>query len=133
MKALKYCRRPDLPARIRIVLAEAPVIEEEDLKVILTYLNKGPVPVDYELLDDALIGLEPERKERIMGRITQPYYEKGLAEGEAKLLTRFLEKRFGMIPAALRQRIFAADVSSIDAWAERILDAPSLESIFESN
>lgn len=133
LKALKYCRRPDLPACIRIVLAEAPVIEEEDLKVILTYLNKGPVPVDHKLLDEALMGLEPKRKERIMGWITQPYYEKGLAEGEAKTLTRLLEKRFGTIPVALRQRIFAADVSSIDAWTERILDAPSLESIFESN
>lgn len=79
------------------------------------------------------MGLEPKRKERIMGWITQPYYEKGLAEGAAKTLTRLLEKRFGIIPVALRQRIFAADVSSIDAWTERILDAPSLESIFESN
>jgi hypothetical protein len=76
-----------------------------------------------------------------MGWITQPYYEKGLAEGEvkgevkgeAKLLTRLLEHRFGVIPAALRQRIFDADVDSIDAWAKRILDASSLESIFESN
>lgn len=67
----------------------------------------------------------------------QPYYEKGLAEGrgegEAKLLTRLLEKRFGVLPASLRQRIFAADVSALDAWAERFLDARDLQSIFDPN
>jgi hypothetical protein len=74
-----------------------------------------------------------------MGWISQPYYEQGIAEGqakgeakgEAKIFTRLLEKRFGVIPAALRQRIFAADVSSIDVWVERVFDAHDLESIFD--
>ena len=42
LKALKYGRRQDLPDRIDIVLAEAPVLEEKDLCVILTYLDRLP-------------------------------------------------------------------------------------------
>ena len=68
-----------------------------------------------------------------MGWITQPFYDKGKAEGEAKVLAQLLEKRFGAIPASLRQRIFAADVTSIETWVERAFDAPDLQSVFESN
>lgn len=72
-----------------------------------------------------------------MGWITQPYYDKGLAEGEvkgeAKLLILLLEKRFGPIPTVLRDRIFGANVTSIEAWVERVLDATDLQSIFDPN
>jgi len=105
--------------------------------VILTYLDKGPVAVDGELMHDALRRLVPERKERIMGWLTQPYYDKGKVEGEAKgeakVLTRLLERRFGALPDTLRQRIFAADVGSIDLWVERAFEARDLRSVFESN
>ena len=83
LKALKYSRREDLPDRIDVVLAEAPVLEERVLFVILTYLDKGPIKVNNKV-HETLLRLVPERKELIMGWLTQPYYEKGLAEGEAK-------------------------------------------------
>lgn len=57
----------------------------------------------------------------------------GKAEGEANILTRLLERRFGTVPDSLRQRIFAADVRSIEAWVERAFDAPDLQSIFDAN
>ena len=37
LKTLKYGRRPDLPDCIQILLADAPVLDERDLFVILTY------------------------------------------------------------------------------------------------
>jgi hypothetical protein len=74
----------------------------------------------------------PERAENIMGWWTQPYYEKGVAEGEAsvaRVLTRLLEKRFGVVPSTLRERIFAADVGQIEAWFDRAFDARDMDSI----
>jgi predicted transposase/invertase (TIGR01784 family) len=137
LKALKYSRRPDLPDCIDLVLAEAPVLGEKDLFVILTYLDKGPVSINSKAMCEALQRLAPDRKERIMGWLTQPYYDKGKAEGkaegEANILARLLEKRFGVVPASLRQRIFAAEVSQIESWVERAFDAPDLQSVFESN
>lgn len=137
LKALKYSRRPDLPDCIDIVLAEAPELHETDLFVILTYLDKGPIAVNNKVLGETLLRLVPDREERIMGWLTQPYYDKGKAEGrtegEATILVRLLEKRFGALPAPLRQRIFAADVGSIEAWVEHAFDAPDLQSVFEAN
>ena len=79
-----------------------------------------------------------------MGWFSQPYYDQGLAEGEArgeargkaegeaKMFARLLEKRFGAIPPPLRERIFAADTSSLEAWSERLFDARDLRSVFDS-
>ena len=103
------------------------------LNVILTYLEKGPKVLNNKLIHEALLRLVPDRAEQIMGWLTQPYYDMGKAEGEAKILARLLERRFGTLPDSLRQRIFAADAGSIEAWVERAFDAPDLRSIFDSN
>jgi hypothetical protein len=145
LKALKYSRRGDLPARFEIVLDEAHMLHWDALYAVLTYLDKSPIELDRNLIHETLQRLVPERKEQIMGWFSQPYYDEGLAEGEArgetrgeakgkaKLLTRFLERRFGDVPSYVRERISAANVESIDVWVERAFDAPDLHSIFNSN
>lgn len=85
-----------------------------------------------------------------MGWLTQPYFEDGLEkgraegraegrtegraegrmEGEAKSLVRLLEKRFGALPEPLRAQVFEADVPSLDAWLDRVFDAPDLHAVF---
>jgi len=56
--------------------------------------------------------------------------EQGLVMGEAALLLRLLERRFGPLPAATRQRIAAADADTLLLFGERVLDAQSLEDVF---
>ena len=59
---------------------------------------------------------------------------KGLAAGEAlgkaDTLRTFLIRRFGPLPADVRARIDAADLDQLDAWLDRLLDAPTLEAVF---
>jgi flagellar biosynthesis/type III secretory pathway protein FliH len=98
---------------------------------------------------EALQRLVPGQTERIMQKWTQTYFDQGKAEGRtegltegrtegrieggAKMLVRVIEKRFGVVSPQLRQRIFSADVATLEAWVERLLDAPDLQSVFESN
>ena len=145
LKALKYNRRPDLRQCIDILLAEAPVLEEADLVLILKYLEDGPVGVGGVLMREALQRLVPEQTERIMGKWTQTYFDQGKAEGRtegraegrteglARALVRLIEKHFGVVPPQLRQRIFSADVATLETWLVRVSDAPDLQSVFESN
>ncbi len=56
--------------------------------------------------------------------------EQGLVMGEAALLLRLLERRFGPLPAATRQRIAAADADTLLLFGDRVLDAQSLEDVF---
>lgn len=131
LKALKYSRRPDLADCVDILVAEVPALVKRDLRAIFYYLEKGPIALNNTVVREALLRLVPDRTEQIMGWLTQPHYEKGKAEGEAKILARLLERRFGPLTDSLRQHIFAADAGSIEAWVERAFDAPDLPSIFD--
>jgi predicted transposase YdaD len=137
LKALKYARRTDLPDRLSVVLAEAPALDEKDLFVILTYLNKGPIMIDSKLMHETLKHFVPEQGEQFLGWFSQPYYDKGKAEGKAEgaalLLIHLIEKRFGAVPPSDRERILAADLASIETWCERVLEAPDLPSVFAPN
>jgi flagellar biosynthesis/type III secretory pathway protein FliH len=152
-KALKYARSRELPQRLEIILSEAAVLEEEDLLRILTYLDKAPVAVSREVLRDVLRRRVPDREEKIMGWITQPYFEEGLekglekglakglqeglaagrAQGQAKSLLHLLEKRFGSLREPLRTRVLTADEQSLDAWLDRVIDAADLKAVFDES
>ena len=55
---------------------------------------------------------------------------KGETKGEAKLLMRQLSRRFQPLPNEVTDRIQKADPNTIEIWADRILDAKSLEEVF---
>jgi hypothetical protein len=133
LKTLKYIQRQDLPERIDIVLAEAPALEMVDVVLMLTYIGKGAVAVTKEAIRTALHRWVPSREDEIMASFGQEYFESGmaagLAKGSASALIQLLETRFGSVPAALRERIYDADVASVGAWLRRFVSAPDLPSI----
>nr|VFK36494.1 MAG: protein of unknown function (DUF4351) [Candidatus Kentron sp. LPFa] len=55
---------------------------------------------------------------------------KGETKGEAKLLMRQLSRRFQSLPNEVTDRIQKADTNTIEIWADRILDAKSLDEVF---
>nr|VFJ78138.1 MAG: protein of unknown function (DUF4351) [Candidatus Kentron sp. FW] len=56
--------------------------------------------------------------------------QRGRQEGEAGLLLRQLSRRFHPLPDEITQRIHTADPNTIETWADRILDAKSLDEVF---
>jgi len=65
---------------------------------------------------------------KLAGR--QEGLQEGLQKGEAAMLLRLLEGRFGALPDAVRQRVQAADLAMLQTWGMRILDAESLDGVF---
>lgn len=58
----------------------------------------------------------------------------GRVEGEARLLLRLLERRGFTVSSELAARVRAtSDLATIEAWADRTLDARSLEDVFGAN
>jgi predicted transposase YdaD len=63
---------------------------------------------------------------------------KGLAEGQAKgetagtakSLIRLLTARFGTLHPSIHRRIHATDLSNLERWLDRVIEAPDLLSVF---
>ena len=99
-----------------------------------------------EALEASLRRTKPERWEALMGTVAQAWMDEGRAkgiaegiadgllqgrsEGEAALLLRLLERRFGRLPAAIRDRVRGAAADDLEAWSVAVLDADSLDAVF---
>ena len=56
--------------------------------------------------------------------------QEGRQEGEASLLLRLLERKFGLVPEEVRQRVSSADPETLLVWGERVLTAERIEEVF---
>jgi len=58
--------------------------------------------------------------------------EKGMQQGEKKILIRLIQKRFGQLPGWAKEKIAQASEEQLEHWADNILDATTLEEVFET-
>ncbi|MFB8831256.1 DUF4351 domain-containing protein [Azotobacter sp. CWF10] len=70
------------------------------------------------------IGLEEGLKEGL---------KEGLHQGQAKLLARQIERRFGPLTPAHQQQLANADEAQLEAWADAVLTAQSVEELFSAH
>jgi len=55
----------------------------------------------------------------------------GRKEGQQDILRLLLEKRFGPLPPAIQARLEKATPAKLEAWADAVLDAPTLDGVFK--
>ncbi|MCH4270376.1 Rpn family recombination-promoting nuclease/putative transposase [Kerstersia gyiorum] len=55
----------------------------------------------------------------------------GLHKGQALMLKRLLERRFGPLHKHALARLETASATEIERWSDQVLDAPSLEMLFQ--
>ncbi len=53
----------------------------------------------------------------------------GKAEGQIETLLRMLQRRFGPLDPRIEQRVRRGTTAELDAWTDRILDAPTLAAV----
>lgn len=59
----------------------------------------------------------------------QQWLAEGRLKGEAGLLIRQLERRFGALPDWAQDRIATSDIEAVEEWGLRVLDAGSLDEV----
>ncbi len=59
--------------------------------------------------------------------------EKGIEKGEVRILERLLVKRFGALPENLRLRLTQARPEQLEVWSDRLLDAATVNAVFENH
>jgi len=57
----------------------------------------------------------------------------GLIEGQANLLKRQLQSKFGELPSSVDERLQTAEPAQLAHWADRVLFAQTLEQVFSPN
>jgi predicted transposase/invertase (TIGR01784 family) len=152
LKALKYVLHPDLPALLDLILAEAALLDPMEFALVVRYLVVGSRRIGETMLRESLRRVVPERAEELMTTWLQRYIDEGMAKGfeqgmqqgmqqgraegeargEAKAVIRVAEKRFGPLPTLLKERILSADAATIEAWLDRVAEAPSLKAVFDT-
>ena len=66
-----------------------------------------------------------------MANLVEELISRGEVQGRASILNRLLERRFGSLPATVRERLRSASVRELDTWGDAVLEAPTLEAVFE--
>ena len=119
-----------------------------DLFLVLDWMMRLPEHLKLELCHNIEL-LEESEKMRYVSSVEQIGIEKGIAqgisqgitqgitqgrfEGEFKLLRKLLERRFGALPAWVMARLNDASEVDMEAWAELVLTAPTLDAIFNNS
>lgn len=96
-----------------------------DLFNIIDWIMKIPAPLQLRLMAQVT---ELERT-RNMPYISS-FQRLGRLQGQQEMLQHLLERRFGKLPQAACDRLHKAGPADLKAWADAVLDAPTLESVF---
>ena len=59
--------------------------------------------------------------------------QEGLQEGERTVLERLLNRRFGTLSPEITKKLIEASSVDLENWAEKVLDAETLDDVFVSN
>jgi len=66
---------------------------------------------------------------RFAERFRQEGLERGMQKGEALILLRLLQLKFGELPEKTRRHIDQADEQTLLQWSERVLSANTLDEV----
>ncbi len=139
--ALKYRQVRDFKEFLKILLPWVHQIEQSGVsgfsfsKIVLKYILDGTEAKETGLF---LQGVKDYLSKELRGEImtlAQQFIkqgqEQGIQQGEVAFMTRLLKHRFRKIPEAYLARIEQADAETLLLWGEKILEANTLEEIFE--
>ena len=101
-----------------------------DLFAFIDWVLALPEPLEIHYVQE-IETIEQEKKMQYITSVERIGIQKGRQEGEAAILMRLMQRRFGDIPAAYARRIKQADANTLLGLAEKILDAKNLSELFE--
>ncbi|MCS0607379.1 DUF4351 domain-containing protein [Massilia solisilvae] len=135
----QHVQRRDAKFRLARLLYERKWDKQRiiDLFSVIDWMMYLPPEFETQLMDD-INSLEKERGMPYMNSFERRGLERGREEGReegrkealSELLSRQLEKRFGQLPQPIRDRLKQAGPADLEHWGETLLDAPTLDHVF---
>ena len=104
-----------------------------DLFLFIDWVLHLPRKLEEQLMME-IIEFEERHKMPYISSIERIGEERGRQDGiqigETKILMRQLQRRFGAVPDWASEKVAKADLSSLEEWSLRFVDAPTLDSVF---
>ena len=88
---------------------------------------------DSSIMAGVISRAREEGMQRGMQQGIQRGMKQGRVEGERALLKRLLQRRFGLLSPEVAERLGQASVADLESWAENVVDAPTLDDVFDSS
>ena len=76
--------------------------------------------------------IEKKEKMQYITSVERIGLARGHVEGKSSLLTRLLERRFGVLPEWASEQLAKAKEKELEAWSDAIFTAPTLEAVFRN-
>ena len=140
LMALKHATRgSDIVSIEAIVTAE--IWHDLFCGVVIKYIFRAFRKIDRDEVVRLLTTIKEKAGPVMVSNIAQEWIDEGKALGllqgmakawcrRARLLTRQLTRRFGTLPAEVTARMEDADTDTLETWADRLLDARTLDEVF---
>ena len=132
LSALAHGQDPDVEKAVEIALAAQGATEDLDtdqsrmyFDLITCCLSEAARRV-LEAMDPKKYQYQSEFARRYYGQGKEEGMAKGLVEGRAEMALTILSKRFGSLPEVIQSKIRCANVAELNALADRLLSAHSL-------
>jgi hypothetical protein len=123
-----------------------------DLFAVLDWMMRLPDGLEQKLWQD-IEQIEGESRMRYVTSVERLAIERGMQQGlqqgmqqglqqglqqgkleeAALLIERLLAKRFGPLSAPTRDRLKTASTEQLETWTDRVLDAPTLDAVFNEH
>lgn len=100
-----------------------------DLVWMLDWMMSLPKELESQWRQDVHL-LEEEINMPYISSFERAGIEKGLQQGQARLLARLLDKRFGELPPWVRNKLELATPEEMEAWADTVLSASTIDAVF---
>ena len=78
-----------------------------------------------------MAGIISRAREEGMQQGIERGMQQGRVEGERAVLERLLQRRFGLLSPEVAARLRQASGEDLETWAENVLEAPTLDDVFE--
>lgn len=141
--ALKYALQKTDPWPVLTAILRALPENDPLVRPLLTYILSVYESVDRAMLIRAIEAVKPEGENAMLSLAAREWIAEGkalgeaegkaegLREGQLRALTRLLERRFGPAAETMRRRLLDADGAALERWIDRVLDAPTLDAVFD--
>jgi hypothetical protein len=103
-----------------------------DHAVHVLYLS-GASPYSPRIIHERIAAVAgPEHEDAMLSAYDQ-LIEKGVTKGQRVTLLRQLGRRFGALPEPIATRVAAAPPADVERWLDRVIDAATLDDVFDGD